>query len=73
MKLYVSDTEYSYKDTIIGNMGNSGTEYLSLHIVQCWRTCAVNKDNKALPLVLYCSHMMYNYYSRLVFFPINTQ
>ena len=43
MKLYVSDIEESYKDTIIGNLGNSGTEDLLLQIVQCWRACAVNE------------------------------
>ena len=59
MKLYVSDIEESYKDTTIGNMENSGTSYLLLHIVQCWRTCAANEENQALPMVLYCSHIMY--------------
>ena len=35
MKIYVSDIEELYKDTIIGHMVNSVTEYLLLHIVQC--------------------------------------
>ena len=35
MKLYVYDTEESYKDTIIGHLGNSGTSDLSLNIVKC--------------------------------------
>ena len=52
MKLYVSDIEESYKDKIIGNMGNSGTLYLLLHILYCWSVCAVNEENQALPLVL---------------------
>ena len=43
MKLYVYDIEESYKDTIIGNLENSGTADLLLHIVQCWRACAVNE------------------------------
>ena len=54
MKLYVSDIEESYKDTIIGHMGNSGTEDSLLHILQCWRECAVNEENLYLPMVLYC-------------------
>ena len=33
MKLYVSDTEESYTDTIIGNLGISVTVDLLLHIV----------------------------------------
>ena len=36
-KLYVSDIEEYYKDTIFGHLGNSGTSDLILHIVQCWR------------------------------------
>ena len=51
-------------------MGNSGTSDLLLHTVQCWRACAVNEENKALPMVLECSHMMYKYYSCLGFHPI---
>ena len=51
-------------------MGNPGTEDLLLHIVQCWHACAVNEENQDLPLVLYCSHMMYKYYSRLLLFSI---
>ena len=46
--------EESYKDTIIGNMQNSGTSDLLLHMVQRWRSCPVNEENKDLPLVLYC-------------------
>ena len=52
MKLYVYDIEESYKDTIIGHMENSGTANLSLYIVQCWRSCVVNEENWALPMVL---------------------
>ena len=70
MKLYVSDIEKSYKDTIIGHLVNLGTEYLLLHIVQCWRECAVDEENRYINMVMYCSHMMYKYYSRLGFFPI---
>ena len=32
-KIYVSDTDELYKDTIVGMMGNSGTADLSLHLV----------------------------------------
>ena len=59
MKLHVSDIEESYKDTIIGNLGNSGTSDLLLHIVQCWHTCEVNGGNQDIPLVLLCSHKIY--------------
>ena len=34
MKLYMSDIEESYKDTIIGLIGNLGKADLLLHIVQ---------------------------------------
>ena len=70
MKLYVSNIEESYKDTIIRNLVNSGTADLLLHMVKCWPAYAVNKENQALPLVLYCSHTMYKYYSRLGFITI---
>ena len=43
MNLYVSNIEESYKDTIIVHLGNSGTAYLILHKVQCWRACAVDE------------------------------
>ena len=43
MNLYVSYIKELYKETIIGNMGNSGTSDLLLHIVQCWRECVVNE------------------------------
>ena len=73
MNLYVSNIEEWYKDTIIVHMGNSDTAYLLLHIVQCWCAWAVNKETQALPMVLYCSHMVYKYYSFIGFPPINTQ
>ena len=34
MNIHVSDIMESYKDTIIGHMGNPGTADLLLHIVQ---------------------------------------
>ena len=34
MKLYVSDIVQSYKDIIMGHLGNVGTEDLLLHVVQ---------------------------------------
>ena len=52
MKLYKSDIEESYKDTIIGNPVNSGTANLWLHIVQCWCLCSVDELNWSLPMVL---------------------
>ena len=42
MKLYVSVIEESYKVTTFGHLVNSGTAYLLLHIVQCWRACEVD-------------------------------
>ena len=59
MKLYVSNTEESYKDTIIDHMGNSGTADLLLHIVQCWCVCKVDEEKRALFVVLFCSDVMY--------------
>ena len=73
MKLYVSDIEESYKDKIIGNMENSGTLDLLLHIIQCWRECEVNEEIWYLTMLLYCSHMMYKYYSYLGFPPNQTK
>ena len=70
MKIYVSDLEESFKRTIIGHLGNSGTEYLLLHIEQGWRKCAVDEEKPAIPMVLYCSGMVYKYYSYLGFLPI---
>ena len=70
MKLYVYDIEESYKYTIIIHLENTGTVDLLLHIVHCWSTCAVDEEKYAVPVVLYCSGMMYKYYSCLGFFPI---
>ena len=70
MKLYMYDSEESYKDTIIGHLGNSGTSDLLLHILQCWHKCANDEENWALIMVLQCLHKMYRYYSRLWFFSI---
>ena len=52
MQIYVSDNEESYKYTIIAHLGNAGTEYLLLHIVQCWRTREFDKETSALSIVL---------------------
>ena len=70
MDLCVSDIVESYKDTIIGNLGNKGTEDLLLYILQCWRAFEFDKENSDLPIVMYCSVIMYKYYSCLRFFPI---
>ena len=59
MNIYVSNIVESNKDSIIGNLGNSGKAYLSLHIDQCWRAFSVDEENQDLPIVLYCSGMMY--------------
>ena len=61
MKLYLPDIKESYKDTIIGHLRNSGTTDLLLRIVQYLRACAVDEEKRALPMVLYCSGMMYKY------------
>ena len=45
MKLYVSDIVEPYKDSIIGCLGNSGTAYLLLHILQSRIECAVEERN----------------------------
>ena len=39
MNIYVSDIEESYKDTIIGHLGDSETVGALLHIVKCWSEC----------------------------------
>ena len=70
MKLYVSNIVESYEDTIIGSLENVGIVYLLLHIVKCLRACAVDKENRYLPIVMYCSGMMYKYYAHLEFLPI---
>ena len=51
-------------------MGNSGIEYLSLHIVQCWRSCVVDEEKRDVHMIMYCSCMVYRYYSRIGFLPI---
>ena len=52
MNIYVSDIEESYKDTIIGNTGNSVIEDLLLQILQCWCSCAVDEEKWDLPMFL---------------------
>ena len=52
MKLYVSNIEESYKDTIIGQMRSLVTSYLLLHIVQSGRACVVDKEKRSLPMVM---------------------
>ena len=61
MKLYVSNIAESYKDTIIGHLVN---------LVIAQRAYVVDKENQPLPMVLYCSVMMYTYCSYLGFIPI---
>ena len=51
-------------------MENSVATNLLLHIVQYWREYSVNEEKKDLTLVLYCSHIMYKYYSSIGIFPI---
>ena len=43
---------------------------LLLHIVELWRTYAVDEGNRFLPVVIYSSGMMYKYYYHLKFIPI---
>ena len=52
MKTYGSDIVEQYKDTIIVNLENSGRADLLIHILQYWRTCAVDEDNRSIPMVL---------------------
>ena len=66
-KLYLSNIVESYKDSIIGHFGNSGTADLLLHIVQCWSAYAFYEYNRSLPMVFYFSVIIYIYYSRLGF------
>ena len=61
MKLYVSDIVEYYIYTIIGHSGNADKTDFSFHIVQCWHACEVDKENCVLPMVMYCSGMMYKY------------
>ena len=70
MKLCVSDIVESYKDTIMGYIFNACKLDLLLHIVQWCRACAVDKNKWDIYIVLYCTGMMYKYYSRLGFLPI---
>ena len=70
MKLYVFNVEESYKHTIIGHLVSSGTSYLLLHIVHCWRACTVYKEKRYLPMVPYFSNRVYKYYSCLGRFKI---
>ena len=67
LKPYVSDILESYKDTRVVILGNTGTVYFLLQIVQCRSACAVDDDNWSLPVVLYCSEIMYKYYSHIGF------
>ena len=60
----------SYKDTNIGHLLNVGTVYLLLSIVQCWRLCGVDRENRDLPMFLHCYGIMYKYYLHLGFIPI---
>ena len=53
MKLYVSNIDESYKDTIIENLGNSGIADLILHILQCWCIFIVDELKLDIPIVLY--------------------
>ena len=62
MKLYVSGIVESYKYTIIGHLGNAGTEDLLLHIIQYWCACEFSKEIQYLHVSLYFSYMVYKYY-----------
>ena len=45
MNLYVFNIEELFKDTIIGQLVNSGTEDLLLQIVHCWCADAFYEGN----------------------------
>ena len=45
-KQYVLDAIKSYEDTIICYLGNSGTKYLLLQILQCWHAYAFYEDSE---------------------------
>ena len=64
------DAVESYKETILGPLINSGKEDLLLHTVKCWNAYAVDEKNWSIHTVLYCSGIMYKYYSCLGFLPI---
>ena len=51
----------------MGHLVNSGTADLLFQIVQCWRACEVNEEGQDLPMVIYCSGIMYKHYSYLGF------
>ena len=57
----------SYRDKIICHLGNPVAADLLLHIVQWWSSCEVDEENLDLPMFMYCSGIMYKYYSRLGF------
>ena len=65
MNIYVSYIVESYKYSIIGHLGNSGTADLLLNILQCWSACAVDEEKLDLRMVLYSSGIMYKSYSCL--------
>ena len=54
MNIYVSNIEESYKGAIIGYLRCSVTEASLFHIVQCWRSCAVDEEKRYLPISMYC-------------------
>ena len=62
MELCVLDIVESCKNTIIGHIGNIGTEYFLLHIVHYWRARELDKENWVLLIVIYCSGMLYKHY-----------
>ena len=58
MNIYVSNFVDLYKDTIIFHLENTDTSYLLLHTVDYWSEFEVNRENKDLPMVMYCSVTM---------------
>ena len=63
----MSDVVELYRNTIIGHLINAGTPDLLLLMIQCWRVYKVGKENQSLHMVLYCSGIMFKYYSHLGF------
>ena len=70
MNIYVSDILKSYKDTIIGFLVDTDSAELLSCILKLLCVCAVYEENQALSVVMYCSDIMYKYYSHIRFLPI---
>ena len=52
MNVYVYDIIESYQDSIIGHLGNTGTTDFLLHVVKFWCAYEVDKNNRAITMVM---------------------